>query len=55
MERFLMTANIFMIGTMLWWFAENDPLIALAATLPLAIMLSLYERSREDAGMDGEG
>jgi len=51
MERFFMTANLFMIGIMLWWFAENDPLVALAATLPLAIMVRLYERSREDAGV----
>ena len=51
MERLLMTATLFMIGIMLWWFAENDPLVALAATIPLAIMVRLYERSREDAGM----
>jgi len=51
MERLLMTASLFMIGVMLWWCAENAPMVALAATLPLAIMLRLYERSRENAGM----
>ena len=49
--RLIMTANLFMIGVMLWWCAGNAPLIALAATTPLAIIFEWYRRSKYSAGL----